>query len=107
MAVAERAGRERTDVHGMANQGRLAEPMVLDEASNVPGHGRVIMARSMGRFAMVSEVLASSINRDSSWQQGAIQTAPARLTKAKTYRPRSRARTLQGEDPYLAYACTS
>lgn len=44
--------------HGVANECRVGEPMVLDEVCDVLGHGDIIMSGVMRRFAMVSEVLS-------------------------------------------------
>lgn len=45
------------DVHGVADQSRTLNLVLLQEAFNILGEGSVVVSRIMRRFAVVAQVL--------------------------------------------------
>lgn len=45
------------NIHGMSNENRAMQMVILNELDNVISHGRVVMNVIVKRFAMISQVL--------------------------------------------------
>lgn len=44
------------NVHGVADERRRLQSVLLDEAGHVAGHGRVVVHRGVARLAVVAQV---------------------------------------------------
>ncbi len=46
------------DLHGVADEGRVLQPVLVNEVCEVICHGRIVVASDVGGVPMVPEILA-------------------------------------------------
>lgn len=95
------------DSHRVPYECRLLQLVFLDKSAHVLSHGRVVMARIVGRVAMVAKVLHPIFSSPTSKNMSGPLKNEERshalsLTRAYIDLPRSRARALQPSSIFLS-----